>query len=204
MLEQSADIVRWASSAAPGPGESLFPVESAAAVSEHIARTDSELGPAVRRWFYAHTLWSPSATGSALTFGVPWGEQAAVALGALWPVRAVMAAGMGISAQGGREALAVVRDHFARASALLADGRPFLLGATFTAADLTFCALTAAATGIEASAASPPQSALPPALQAEMRELADTAAGRYVARVWQQERRRVVVPSPGVPPPPDG
>jgi len=56
-------------------------------------------------------------------------------------------AGMGINEEGRAVAMRRIKEVFAEVEALLSDGRKYLTGASFTAADLTFAALAAPALG---------------------------------------------------------
>ncbi len=73
----------------------------------------------------------------------------------------------------------------------LNDGRRFLVGERFTAADLTFAALAAPVlfpAGYRA--AYPALDDVPAAMRAEVLRLRDTDAGRFALRLFLQERDR--------------
>jgi glutathione S-transferase len=80
---------------------------------------------------------------------------------------------------------------------LLADGRPHLCGDRFSAADLTFAALSA-------SVLIPPQygvslpgpDALPPETAELVERVRDHPAGRYALAMFAEHRREVVVSQP--------
>jgi glutathione S-transferase len=79
---------------------------------------------------------------------------------------------------------------FDEIAARLADGRPFLLGERFTAADLTFGALSSSVLIPERYGSPlPPLEALPPPVAAEARRLRDHPAGRFAARLYAEDRR---------------
>lgn len=61
----------------------------------------SVVSPQVRSYFYSRTLFNPSLSGPALTYGLrPWSvEWLACQLGALWPIRIVMKNAMKVSFQ---------------------------------------------------------------------------------------------------------
>ena len=101
---------------------------------------------------------------------------------------------MGISPEAGAAALLDVRRCFDEVGQLLADGRPFLTGDAFTAADITFAALAAPAIG-QAYAFVPGLSEqTPPAMRAEVEELRAHPAGQFALRLWR-EQRAVVAPA---------
>lgn len=77
----------------------------------------------------------------------------------------------------------------------LEDGRPYLTGSDFTAADLTFAALAAVAVfppeygGGRRGVGFPSLEELPPALKVEVDELRAHPAGAFVLRLYREERR---------------
>jgi glutathione S-transferase len=84
-----------------------------------------------------------------------------------------------------------VRGIFKDVDGRLDDGRRFLVGERFTAADLTFAALAAPVlfpTGYRA--AYPALDDVPAAMRDEVLRLRDTAAGRFALRLYLQERDR--------------
>lgn len=95
---------------------------------------------------------------------------------------------MGITPEAGAAALQKICHCFDEAGALLADGRPFLTGDSFTAADITFAALAAPAVGQAYAAAPGLSDATPPAMRAEIEELRAHPAGRFALRMWGEQR----------------
>lgn len=86
--------------------------------------------------------------------------------------------------------LVTIRRVFAEIGERLADGRRFLVGDRFSAADFTFAALAAPAlVPDEYGIRLPPPEDLPPAYAALVRELRATAAGRFALRLYREERR---------------
>jgi len=88
-------------------------------------------------------------------------------------------------------ALRRCREVFDAVAAMLADGRRFLLGERFTAADLTFAALSAplllpARYGVTL----PPVEAMPAGMASVVRELRVHPAGAFAERVYAEERGR--------------
>lgn len=152
---------------------------------------DEDLGPHLRRWAYAHVLADPGLTTRVLTAGVPGWERRLFRLARpaiVWAMRK----GMNITPAGAERSRARVEATFAAVDARLADGRRFLVGDRFTAADLTFAALAAPACAVEGYGPPwlPPLSELPPALLALTAPLRDRPAGAFVARLYREERRR--------------
>jgi len=103
------------------------------------ARLDEEVGVTVRLWFYHHTLQDRRLALGFLTRGAPWHGR--LVLSILFPrLRRVMRERMGIDAATATRA----EDRFRRAlddlDAAL-ERKPFLVGESFSRADLTACAL---------------------------------------------------------------
>jgi glutathione S-transferase len=85
---------------------------------------------------------------------------------------------------------AEVRAIFDRVAERLRDGRPYLCGDRFTAADLTFAALAAAVLmPPEYGVPLPQPEELPPATAAVVRELRAHPAGAHALAMFRDERR---------------
>lgn len=143
-IGESQEILEWADERT-SPERRLFPGEPAARaeVVRLCRRFDAELGPASRRLIYVHMMRDRELALRFNNEGVPhWEERAAQygweAIGLV--IRRVLGIRPGIE----REDEAIVWRELDYAARLLADGRPYLCGERFTAADLTFAALSAA------------------------------------------------------------
>jgi len=187
--DDSTLILHWideqpSSSALP----KLFPADCAADVEAECARLDAGLGVDARLIVYAHAFDS-IAVYEALTLNTPGWQQALFAIG-VWPVvKGVMRDRMHISLENGVAALERVRAEYERVSALLADGRQYLYGNKFTAADLTFCALSIPVLGVSSLFEKHEK---PLALQQIHDELRATPAGAYAVRILEQQRKVVL------------
>lgn len=188
-LDESTAILRWVD--AHGPAErALFPADPALApeVEALEDRFDELLGPTTRRIIYYHGLPHPLLLLRIALHRVAWPERLLypfVAPVAIPVVRRITNA----YREPATRALDEVRGLFAEVDARLADGRSYLVGDRFTAADLTFAALAAPIvlpTGYGAWL--PPLADLPPALVAFIDELADRPAARFVHRLYRDHR----------------
>jgi glutathione S-transferase len=94
-----------------------------------------------------------------------------------------------ITPESAQRSLDRVHGGFEEVSARLGDGRRFLSGERFTAADLTFASLAAPMVfPPECRAVLPPLAALPALMRDEILRLRDTCAGRFALRMFAQER----------------
>jgi glutathione S-transferase len=85
---------------------------------------------------------------------------------------------------------AEVRATFDRVAERLSDGRPYLCGERFTAADLTFASLAAALLmPPEYGVPLPQPDELPPAMAAKVREFRSHPAGAHALKIFREERR---------------
>jgi glutathione S-transferase len=124
----------------------------------------------------------------AMSRGVPWFE--ARLLSVLMPlVRNQIRARLRITSESAGRSLDRVRAIFREVDERLADGRRFLVGERFTAADLTFAALAAPVlfpAGCRAAYLALDEA--PAAMREEVLRLRDTDAGRFALRLFLHER----------------
>ena len=149
---------------------------------------DRKLGPASRRLAYDHVLRLPSEQlGEMFSFGLsPWeGDFArllAPGLGGL------IRRGLKITDDAVARAKATLQELFAEVEERLADGRPYLTGERFTAADLTFASLAAPAIGpalyVERRF---PKGALDSVLP-HLVAFRETPAGAHALRMYERHR----------------
>ncbi len=142
-IGESQEILAWVDARTPIEHR-LFPQEPRARreVEDLCARFDRELGPRGRRLLYVHML---PARDLAMRFnnqGVPAWEDRAIRHGRPLFARLIQHA-LEIRPGVEVEDETVVWREFDHVADLLADGRPFLCGERFSAADLTFAALSA-------------------------------------------------------------
>ena len=184
-LCDSTDILRYVDARMPA-GRALFGPAEAAALEE---RFDQNIGPHVRRLVYFHVLPVRGLILPIMQAGIPSWER-----GLLWLIfpllRGVMRRAMRIDAAGAARSRTVLEGELDAVDALLADGRPWLAGSSFSAADLTLASLLAPLVGAEGYGFGlPAVEALPSELAAISRRVAARPAGRHVARCYAQARR---------------
>ena len=189
-IGESHEILVW-SDAHVAPGRRLFPSEpgARAEVDALCRRFDDGLGPCGRRLIYVHMFRQPKLVFAFNDQGVPAWEDATLRAG--WPLlKRFVARALGIvpGIEAADEA-AVFRelDHVA---GLLSDGRPYLSGERFGAADLTFAALCAPViVPPEYGIALPQPDALEPATATLVQRAREHPAGRYALALFARHRR---------------
>ncbi|HEY5196375.1 MAG TPA: glutathione S-transferase family protein [Solirubrobacteraceae bacterium] len=189
VLAESAEILDYADAHAPADRR-IYP-DDPAAVAEirGLEREfDDQLGPQGRRWMY-HVLRRRSDLASRYgTAGVPAFER--VMLPVLYPaVYAWIDRHLEITQETADQSIDEVRAVFDAVGERLADGRAYLCGDGFTAADLTFSALSAAVLmppgyGVEL----PQPDELPVAAADVVHELRAHPAGRHALAMFRNER----------------
>jgi glutathione S-transferase len=190
-LTDSTEILHYVDDHRPGL---LYPhpedAPARAKVDELEDLFDEELGPHARRLGY-HALLSSGAPFAPVIRATTGGLQRRLApvLGAIVP--RLLERGLRIDDAGAARSRGRVQAVLDRVESLLADGRRYLVGDRFTAADLTFAAL---AGPLMAPEQQPVTSRLemPPGYA----EMADPyrrrPAGTFALRVYREERARVV------------
>ncbi len=186
VLPDSTDILRWCDQHGTGPA--LYPPEhpDAASLEDDF---DRKLGPATRRVAYFHLLASKAALTEVMSKNVPSWERKVGPM--VRPLAASMIRrGLKIDAAGAERSRATIDDLFARVAERLADGRRYLCGDRFTAADLTFAALATPLIAPDAFAARylPSIEHTPPAFIAVRDHYRATPAGQLVERLYQHDR----------------
>lgn len=153
---------------------------------------DEKLGPHTRRLVYFHVLGDKALMMHAFETGVGPGERAAFSVGFL-AITALMRRSMKIDREGAGRSRERVLAVFREVAELLSDGRRYLTGDRFTAADLTFAALAAPVVlPPEYGCPMPAFETLSTTLRSEIRHLRDTAAGDFALRLYREERGTVL------------
>ena len=184
---QSADILAYADRNTE-PAARLYPDALRDEVMVLERDFDSDLGPEGRRWMYFHILPRKDLGVAYNCTGVPRWERRAfpVLLSAMSGyIRHLFAIGPDTGAQAG----AAVQRTFDGVAARLDDGRPYLCGDAFTAADLAFAALAAPAiVPLEYGVPLPQPDELPADMAAGVRAFRAHPAGAFACRLFREER----------------
>ncbi|WP_394830340.1 glutathione S-transferase family protein [Pendulispora rubella] len=191
----STEILAHADASAR-PERKLYPDDAArrAEVQSLEDDFDERLGPHIRRVIYFYLLPNQDMARKVMDRGTPSWERATVRL--LFPVmRRTMNRFMEIDARTAAQSRDEVLRTFDDVERRLGDGRPFLTGDRFTAADLTFAALAGVAVfPPESEKAYPsifslggevPQDALDLVRETQARPVGD-----FVRRIYREHRGR--------------
>ncbi|HEY1874783.1 MAG TPA: glutathione binding-like protein, partial [Steroidobacteraceae bacterium] len=138
---------------------------------------DRELGPHVRRWAYSYLLTAPRLLLPCFSRGVTLFERLIAPLVVL-AVRPLIRSGYSVDEATGRASLARAAAAMEQIGTWLADGRRYLVGDRFTAADLTVASLAAPLVyAPQYGGAMPPFDALPLEMRADIARLRADRAG---------------------------
>jgi glutathione S-transferase len=190
VLGDSTDILRWADRKAMA-GRELYPPD--ASLGDEVAKLedhlDDELGPHLRRVLYFHLLPSTHLAFALMDQETPLWERAL--LRALSPfLFRGMRRFMRIDARSAADSRARVMTLLDELDARLADGRRFLVGDRFTAADLTLAALAAPAVMPPSHPVRfPSLDALPVAVAEMLREVQARPTAEFIRRLYREQRR---------------
>ena len=159
-------------------------------------RFDKELGPHTRRWAYGQALQQTNSLRSLWARDVPPLEASVIQV--ITPlVRRLVRMGYKITPENAQRSLERVRGELRQVDDLLSDGRRFLAGERFTAADLTFAALAAPVLlPAECRAVQPALDDVPAQMRDEILRFRETDAGRFALRMFTQERGYPTIKAP--------
>jgi glutathione S-transferase len=192
VLADSTAILRWADTQI-APAMRLYPDGALGAEAAALeASLDYGFGPDGRLWLYHETLPVVRQLQQSVLVGVPRWERMFFRV-ARPLVGVSIRRYLGVDAPAARAALARVDEVFDDIAKRLSDGRRFLLGDSFTAADLTFAAL-AAPMLLPARYGSPlpPPEAMPDRFAREVERMRAHPAGAFADRLYNEERVRLV------------
>jgi len=189
-IGESQEILEWIDERTPAELR-LFPTEPSARaeVQSLCKRLDEQFGPQGRRLMYVHMLPARKLVLSFNNQGVPRWEDQALRHG--WTViQHFVKRELGIVPGVEVEDEAAVFRELDHVAGLLSDGRPYLCGERFSAADLTFAALSAPVIIPSVYGVSLPQPEVMPAQLAAIVERArEHPAGRFALTLFANHRR---------------
>jgi glutathione S-transferase len=190
VLAESAEIVDEADARAPADRR-LYPDDPGAAAEIRALERDFDerLGPHGRRWMYNGLRGRRDLAIAYGCTGVPAWQRRTLPLAYPLVARAIDRY-LDITPTTAAQSEAEVRATFDAVAQRLGDGRPYLCGERFTAADLTFSALAASVLmPPEYGVPLPQPEELPAAAAAVVRELRGHPAGAHVLAMFRDERR---------------
>jgi glutathione S-transferase len=188
VLTDSADILKYIDEIAP-PAAKLYPTnpQDLQQVEELVKSFDLVLAPAVRQWAYFHIVSEKKLIQPLFCQGTPWYEKL------LFPIifkkiPTEIVKEYDINPASAIVAHQSITDIFETVGRLLADGRRYLVGDRFSAADLAFATLAAPIISPAGySIKLPEMSALPDRMAKGMEVFQATSAGKFVIRLYQEE-----------------
>jgi glutathione S-transferase len=188
VIADSTDILRWADTRV-APERALYPEGELGAQAAGLeAAFDDGLGPDGRQWMYHETLPVIDTLTPWALAGVPGWERGVFRVSGKLVDRALRRF-LDIDATTAAAALERVEAVFDDVAARLGDGRRFLLGDRFTAADLTFAALAAPMLLPERYGSPlPPPEVMPPRMAEVVLRLRAHPAGVFADRLYAEER----------------
>jgi glutathione S-transferase len=180
-VADSTDILHWVDH--HGEADPLFGDPDVAELEE---RFDRVLGPHSRRVAYGHVL--PRLRDLVADVrGIPRVE-AVLTRTLARPIGAIMKRGLKVSPEGVARSRTAVEAIFGEVTEMLADGRRYLVGGRFSAADLTFAALATPVIGPPELADHLPLDLAPDAMLEEMARWRSTPAGAFALRLYAEQR----------------
>jgi len=167
----------------------LYPDAQRNEIEELEERFDTMLGLETRRWVYFR--WIDQPTREVLRVaaqGTPWWERLLAPL--LFPLmRRFLAMRLRATRENVEAGLLTIATIFDEVGARLADGRPYLMGTEFTAADLTFACMAAPILlPPEYGVLLPTLEEAPAEARAEVEKFRLHPAGQFVLRLYRQRR----------------
>jgi glutathione S-transferase len=189
VFTDSKDILKYLDTIAPETTK-LYPCdpELLKQVEELEALFNTQLGTATPIWAYSYTLQNPKLAKRRFTCGVPFHEQALFPL--IFPlISSTIRRQINVTTDATTNAHAQITQVFEAVGNLLTDERTYLVGDRFSAADLTFAALSTDAVRPpeygDAALALSNLEQLPPKMAEEVRAFREMPAGAFALRLWR-------------------
>lgn len=196
VISQSSEILQWTDTQTTDDDAKLYPSDIAGRVLAVERWLDTTLGPDGRAWMYSFMLHQKELASDYGLEGTSEFEQRAFkkmfrAVGPMIRAR--------VSLNGASTDITKVHGVFDEIADRLSDGRRYICGDAFTAADLTFAALSAAVlVPTDYGAQLPPIETLPASMQEHVEALREHPAGQFAQRVVAEDRPRAADIAGGV------
>lgn len=189
VVEDSTAILRFLDHHYIPERRRLYPDAQREEIEALEERFDTQLGVETRRWVYFRWMGQPARDVLRVAAqGTPWWERLLAPL--LFPLMRLY---LGVRLQTTREnveaGLRIISEIFDDVGARLADGRPYLMGQDFTAADLTFACMAAPILlPPEYGILLPTLEETPAEARTEVERFRLHPAGQFVLRLYRQRR----------------
>jgi glutathione S-transferase len=191
ILRSSDEILNYIDAISPDELK-LYPIDpdDRQQVDELVHTFDSILAPAVRLWAYSYIMSQDRLVQPLWCHGVPWFERQLFPVVFPWMRSNVM------QMYDINDASIITADEsiyqiFEMVGTLLADGRSYLVGDLFTAADLAFVTLAAAVVlAPEYGIKLPEIEQLPDLMATRIQQFQQMPAGKFVLRLYQEHKQR--------------
>jgi glutathione S-transferase len=190
VLAESAEILAWADVQAP-EGRTLYPEDPVRAAQVRMLEVDfdTRLGPHSRRWMYQQLRTRRDLAMAYGCVGIPAWERATLRV-AYPAMIGIVARVLDVTPAAAAQSEVEVRAVFDAVGERLSDGRPYICGELFTAADLTFSTLAAPMLMPPGYGVPLPQpEELPPYMAAVVGELRAHPAGVHALAMFDTQRR---------------
>ncbi len=189
IFKDSTDILKYLDTIAP-PHLKLYPNSPAleGEVKELETQFNRNLGRAIRQWGYFYVLQNKSLMKQLWCEGIPAWEK--LLFPVLFPLtRRLTYSSYSVNHESALTAYDRVKQAFQMVSDRLADGRRYLAGDSFSAADLAFASLSAPGLlPANYGGILPELNQLPKEMIEQIQILQETVAGKYALRLYQEER----------------
>ena len=174
----------------------LVPHELKSQIDPLWKQFNQTMGACVVTWAYTHLLPHRAIMIRPLSLGCPWYQRQFVKL--LYPIpKLILWKALKLNSDAAAKALVTIKETFAQVDEMLADGRRWLVGDRMTLADLSFAVSGAPLVlpdgygGYQHQQGPVPTfEQWPAAPQAVISEMRDTPAGKFILRMYKEERYR--------------
>jgi glutathione S-transferase len=187
ILRSSDEILNYVDAIAPDELK-LYPIDpkQRQQVDELVEIFDSVLAPAVRLWDYSYIMNQADLVEPLWCHNVPWFERMLFPVLFPW-IRSNVFQMYNINDRSVVAAHQSIEQIFDRVGSLLADGRLYLVGNRFSAADLAFATLAAAVVLPSGYGVKLPElGQLPDRMANGIQKFQATLAGKFVFRLYQE------------------